>query len=904
MVNTHANKFSHCVETAVVSQVMHCYKRRMLTRIGKRTGPTERVPQAFTKRVLLLVTPFCSPNYTYPAPAYLTRYLRRRGIEVAQADLSLELMLKIFSRAGLTRIFAEVDRSQKALSADARRIVGMRERYLSTVDTVIRYLQGRDSSIAYRLCHPNFLPRGENFERNKGFDWYDGNGNTLAVHDRAKFVATQYLYDLAGLIREAVFPYFQITLVDRYYDSFVHWCTSFDAMHYELERPPTVIDCMLNEVLDVHLDAFAPDLVGVSVPFARNLYWSLRIARHARERIPGVQVAAGGGLFNTSMREPSEPRLFKYIDYLTLDDGERPLLSIVEHMEGFRARTQLKRTFLLDEDGVVRHSDAGTECDASHEDSGAPDYRGYRVQDYCSTLETININQRIRSDGWWNKLTMAHGCYWNKCSFCDIHLSYIKDYETAPAKNLVDKVEECIAQTGHTGFHFVDEAMPPKIMREFAIEVLRRGLHISWHGMMRFDKVFTAELCKLLAAGGLVTIMGGLEVASNRLLKLMKKGTSVEQVAEVAKNFRDAGIRVHAYLMYGFPTQTEQETVDALDVVRQLFKYGLVTSASWAKFGATPHSPIGREPQEYGIELDPVEPSALLQQILSHKDPTGADHDKFSEGLTNALKFFALGMHHDVPVEGWFDFPVPTVSIDRDLVGQVIAARPLAAADAKLLTRDRRALWLGATPSLKPLPALQGEAAQAELIFHTALGDHAIALPLTQATWLRDVLASAQPAADGPLGLTELEASWNAELLSAPDDATSGFAEFLASPVFASLRDHGLVLTDAQQRVSWTGGTPRVRWKTDDVHTPRAELILNSAEREVALDVPVHHAKWVAQVITRLRGEESIGLIDLEKSWHDHVGARAPLDAHAPPFKEFLESPPWQALLGSGLALL
>jgi radical SAM superfamily enzyme YgiQ (UPF0313 family) len=873
-------------------------------RIGKRTGTTERGPQPFTKRVLLLVTPFCSPNYTYPAPAYLTRYLRRNGVEVAQADLSLELMLKIFSRAGLTRIFDEVERSGKTLSESSRRIIGLRDRYLSTVDTVIRYLQGRDASIAYRLCHSNFLPRGENFERNKGFDWYDGNGNTLAVHDRAKFVGTQYLYDIAGLIREAIFPYFQITLVDRYYDSFVHWCTSFDSMHYELERPATVIDCMLNEVLDVHLDAATPDLVGISVPFARNLYWSLRIARRARERIPGVKVAAGGGLFNTSMREPSEPRLFKYIDYLTLDDGERPILSILEHMEGFRDPTQLKRTFLLDEAGKICLSDGATECDANHEESGAPDYRGYRVEDYCSTLETININQRIRSDGWWNKLTMAHGCYWNKCSFCDIHLSYIKDYETAPAKNVVDKVEECIAQTGHTGFHFVDEAMPPKIMRDFAIEVLRRGLNISWHGMMRFDKAYTAELCKLLAAGGLVTIMGGLEVASNRLLKLMKKGTTVEQVAEVAKNFRDAGIRVHAYLMYGFPTQTEQETVDALDVVRQLFKYGLVTSASWAKFGATPHSPIGREPQAYGVELDPVPEGAFLEQILSHKDPTGADHDKFTDGLMNALKFFALGMHHDVPVEGWFDFPVPTVSIDRDLVGKVIAARPLAAADAKSLVRDRRALWLGATPSLKRSASVEGEAAQAELVFHDTFGDHVIALPLSQATWLHDVLASAQPASDGPLGLRELEASWNAEILAPPGDATAGFAEFLASPLFASLRERGLVLTDVQQRMHWTGGAPRVRWKTDEVQTPQAELVLNSAEQEVALEVPAHQVKWVAQVITRLRGEGSLGLIDLEKSWHEHVGARGPLDVQAPLFKDFLESPPWQSLLGHGLALL
>ncbi|HKP59721.1 MAG TPA: radical SAM protein [Polyangiales bacterium] len=758
----------------------------MLVRLSnKRTGPTERGSRAFSKRVLLAVTPFCSPNFAYPAPAYLARYLRRQGVAVAQADISLELMLKLFSRTGLERIFAQADRVRRPLSESSQRILQLRDRYINTVDTVVGYLQGRDASIAYRLCHAQFLPRGENFERNKGFDWYDGTGNTLAIHDRAKFVGTQYLYDIAGLIREAIFPYFQIGMLDDLHDSFVHWCTTFDAMHYELERAPNIVDCMLDEIIDAHLDSFAPDLVGVSVPFARNLYWSLRIARRARERLPGIRTVAGGGLFNTSMREPSEPRLFQYLDYVTLDDGERPLLCVVEHMEGWRGATELKRTFLLDAAGKICRSDSASECDASHEESGAPDYTDYRVPNYFDTIETINVNQRLYSDGWWNKMTMAHGCYWNKCAFCDIHLSYIKDYETAPAKNLVDKVEECIAQTGHTGFHFVDEAMPPKIMRDFAIELLRRGLNISWHGMMRFDKAYTAEMCKLLAASGLVAIFGGLEVASNRILKLMKKGTSVEQVAEVAKNFRNSGIRVHAFIMYGFPTQTAQETVDALDVVRQLFKYGLVTSASWAKFGVTPHSPIGRDPQAYGIELDPVPLDAFLEQILSHKDPSGADHDKFTAGLTNALKFFGLGMHHDVPVEGWFDFPVPSVSIDRDLVGKVLEQQPLAAA-AKAQVLDRRALWLGATPTLRPLPSAEGAPAQAELIFHDTQAVPSITLPLTQANWLHHLLATAQPTGAGPLALQDLEATWNGE--------GPRFQEFLESASWQMLLGRGLAL--------------------------------------------------------------------------------------------------------------
>jgi radical SAM superfamily enzyme YgiQ (UPF0313 family) len=750
-------------------------------------------PQGPRKRVLLCVTPFCSPNYTYPAPAYLARYLRRRGYDVHQADLSLELLLKMFCRNGLARLFAAAEPRVSSLSPESQRLLAMKQRYLSTVEVVIHYLQGRDASLAYRLAHPTFLPRGDHFEKARGFDWGDGNGNTVAIHDRAKYLGTLYLYDLATLFREAIFPYLQITLVDRLYDSYIHWCATFDAMRHELERPPNELDLLLHESFDEHFQRVKPDLVGVTAPFARNLYWALRIGRRAKELAPKTQVAIGGGLINTSMRHPSDPRLFDYVDWVTLDDGEVPLENILESMSGRRHVGELKRTYYRDPAGAIAYGNGSTDQDAAHTDTGAPDYTGYRVRDYFSTLETINVNQRVRSDGWWNKMTMAHGCYWKKCSFCDIHLSYVGDYDTASAKNLVDKVEEAIEQTGHTGFHFVDEAMPPKIMRDFAIEVLRRGLTISWHGMMRFDKTYSAELCKLLAASGLIVIMGGLEVASNRLLQLMKKGTTVEQVAAVAKNFQEAGIKVHAYIMYGFPTQTAQETIDALDVVRQMFKYGLITSASWAKFGVTPHSPIGREPGEYKIQLEAVPDNAFIEQIIPHKDPTGADHDQYTKGLNQALHYYGVGMYYDVPSENWFDFPVPQVSIDRDLVGKVLQER--AAQQARPDRADKRVLWLGEVPTVRAVAQAAGapldlDEPPGELVLREPAGDHRVAMPLPQARWLAEVLARARPSAQGPVPMAELEASFSGRF------GEISFTDWLASPTWRMMRERGLVLTE------------------------------------------------------------------------------------------------------------
>jgi len=181
----------------------------------------------------------------------------------------------------------------------------------------------------------------------------------------------------------------------------------------------------------------------------------------------------------------------------------------------------------------------------------------------------------------------------------------------------------------------------------------------------------------------------------------------------VAKNFQEAGTRVHAYIMYGFPTQTAQETIDALDVVRQLFKHGLITSASWAKFGVTPHSPIGRNPEEYGIELLPTPKGAFIEQIIAHRDPAN-DHDRFTDGLNNAVRYFSLGYHHDTPVEGWFDFEVPKVSIDRELIKGVLEERA-----AALAAGNRRPPVLlrtiqGDSPS--PLRAAEAKLQQASVL--------------------------------------------------------------------------------------------------------------------------------------------------------------------------------------------
>jgi hypothetical protein len=405
------------------------------------------------------------------------------------------------------------------------------------------------------------------------------------------------------------------------------------------------------------------------------MYGALRIAQSIKAHSPQVRIALGGGYVNTELRQLAEPRVFDYVDFVCLDAGERPLLALLEHLQGKRSVERLVRTFVREASSQTVRYMQWQEPDIAFEDVGAPTWDGLPLDKYLSLLDMLNPMHRLWSDGRWNKLTIAQGCYWKKCSFCDVSLDYIGRYETATAQTLVDRIEAIVAETGQTGFHFVDEAAPPKMLKALAQELLRRKLSISWWGNIRFEKSFTPQLAELLAQSGCIALSGGLEVASDRLLALMQKGVTVDQVARVTKGFSEAGILVHAYLMYGFPTQTVQETVDALEYVRQLFENGCIQSGFFHRFTCTVHSPVGLDPKAYGVALQETTFAGFARNDIGFSDPTGVDHERLGLGLKKAIYNFMHGLGLEEDVRTWFelDTPCPKTRVKRNTIARALA---------------------------------------------------------------------------------------------------------------------------------------------------------------------------------------------------------------------------------------
>jgi radical SAM superfamily enzyme YgiQ (UPF0313 family) len=719
--------------------------------------------------VLLLIPPLTQLNTPYPSTAYLTGFLESRGLLCEQADLGIEMVLRLFSREGLTAVFAQI-KGQHELPSEAQDMLVHESEYLDLIEPVVAFLQGRNAELTETFARPRHLPRGPRFHMHPPLP------RSMSTDDRAKHNATLFLEDLTDLVQATISSHFALS---RYCEHLGRSASSFDGLLSALSEAPTLTDRFMLQALIEHVNRVKPDMIGLSVPFPGNLYGAFRIAQAMKRNYPDVTIAIGGGYANTELRRISDPRVFDYVDFITLDDGERPLLSLIEYLSGQGALQTLCRTFYR-KDGRVLFANDPNAANFSMYNVGCPTYRGLRLDRYLSILDSTNPMHRLWSEGHWNKLTIAHGCYWKQCTFCDVGLDYIGRYEMTPTDRLIQQIQRLIAETGRCDFHFVDEAAPPAALKSLALALLEQNITISWWGNIRFEEAFTPDLCRLLAASGCIAVTAGLEAAADRLLVNMKKGITVDQTALVAAAFRDVGILVHAYLMYGFPSETIQETIDSLERVRQLFAADLMQSAFWHRFTTTAHSPIGLDPKANGVHILGPQFGGFAENDLIHHDRVGPTPEWLGEGLRRSMLNFLEGRGLRMDVRRWFDRAVPRPRVAPTWVGRILKSRHIAP-DPNV---ERRLVWLGGPPVSERM----GKRTRLHLPGQTK--EISVTLPSSHARWLHDLLEQSSPRSTGTTSYPSVRETRT----TFPEEAGIDFTSFLKSPVWDKVRSAGLVL--------------------------------------------------------------------------------------------------------------
>ena len=701
-------------------------------------------------KIAMVVPPVSDLNTMYAAAPRLTGWLRGLGHHVDQIDLSLELFLTMFSRAGLERLFAAID--PRAVSGEYEDVYLNRDRYIRIIDDVIVFMQGRDPAMAHRIVRGDFVPEGPYLREESPQTRRERYGSWGKV-DLARHLATQMLLDLTHLF-QVISPHFGLV---HYGSKLSRSTPSFDAIAGELARPPNAIEQLMLEVAARTIPEDV-DLVCFTCPFPGMLIGSLVIGQWLATHRPRAKRALGGGFPSTELREITDPRLFEFVDYLVVDDGERPLERICARLATPGAEAPpLHKTFTREAGRVVRHDDPTASAPRFRE-LPTPDYGGVRMDRYIHLLPVgANVFHRLLNDGPWLKVTAAHGCYWKKCTFCDVHLEYIDDFDPLSAQQLADQMDAIHAQTGLSSFHFTDEAAPPPLLVNLALELLRRDRSYQYFGNIRYDTGFTPDRCRLLAASGMIAVTGGIEIASDALLPKIRKGITIPQVTKVLESFRTAGIMCHAYLIYGFPGEGLQDTINSLDTLRQLFRADLLQSGVYHKFSLTAHAPIAREPALYGIRIKDTPFGGFSRYDLPYESVSvPPPDDAVFAILDKALNAFVHGKYLDTDVREWFAgraVPAPTVAPDliaraRELPHPAKASEP-------------RLCWLGGVPRWAN-GLLQVSSASGEI--HASLAPR----------WLAENLERCHPS------------GWGRDTPPRPGD-------FASSDWFEALRARGLV---------------------------------------------------------------------------------------------------------------
>ncbi|MDR0669732.1 MAG: radical SAM protein [Treponema sp.] len=727
------------------------------------------------KHILLIQPPFVQLNGPYPSLYYLRAFLRNRGVKAAIRDHSIGLFGRIFCRDGLERIFADAEAQvgtgpgkgmDRQTWKTAARFLSEAGRWIRCIDRLLNFLRGRDREWGHSLALANgVFPGGPRFDA-----CLEGLGGNPLPED-APLLASKLLADLADFIRYVLDPGFSLV---RYGDS---TCLAVSADSTDSRSPAGdfagvlansrgyILRNFYTPYLDkewAELDCGDPVILGLSIPFPGSLAGALCCAASAKRYFgTGVRVIAGGGYVNTELRFLSDPRVFDYVDYLSFDRGYGSLDAILEreeHVPGsgeglyktmFRAAgNQIIADPAIAGGGTL--AARGREIDDWASRTVFPDYSDVDFSRYICPVDDLNPMHRLWTDGRWLKVYLAHGCYWQKCRFCDTTLDYIRSYRKVDVEALYRHLREQAEQTGVFGVHLVDEAAPPASLIRLALLNLDggEGPPLSFWGNIRFEKTFDPDTAALLAAGGLVGVSGGVEVATEAGFERIGKGITLAALVRCCAAFKEAGILIHAYLIYGYWDQDEQEIVDSAEITRQFFAAGLLDSAFWHPFVLTRHSGLYAAPPS-GLTCAAGKPCFALNDLSFEGEER---FHKYGEGLDRLLAAWMAG-ECNCPVDRGFSFKVKRPAVAPGLVAGLLNeyARDRDRSREVPPSPSGGLIFLGSRPLVREKPG------GAELYWYWRREEHTLSLARGAASLLLPALGRGLfPAADFYTRLLEL----------------------------------------------------------------------------------------------------------------------------------------------------
>lgn len=640
--------------------------------------------------VIVIQPPLVQLNSPYPSGAYLKSFFNKNGHNAVWHDLSVQLVHSIFSKNGLKKLFELSKENAMKIASTAekngefataknlRRYIFQSDLWIEWIEFIMSTLCGKQNPSAHELCHRFILspytPRGNRME-----NYIENLDREPTVND-TRNIASLALEDLADYISVAFDKSFSLV---RYAESIAVNETSFSQIEEKLNSP--ILTTFYTEVLEAAFSKTSiteneKTLVCISVPFAGTFTSALFTAKYLRKKYgEKIFICFGGGFINTELREFNDSSFFKYADAISYDRGYGSYKNFFDVFPDGKISEEkhIYKMRLFTKEKVIEPLLSSLKYEKFENEQTSlivPDYSETDFSIYPRVADDENPMQRLWSDGAWMKAYLAHGCYWHKCAFCDVSLDYVASYRLVQIENLFHGLKSQSEKNGIHGIHFVDEAMPPAAMLKFSKLNLKHSASFSFWGNVRFEKIYSRDMAEFLSSGGLIGVSGGIEIATGTGLDSISKGTDLDSIVSACCAFKEAGILIHAYMIYGYFGETEQDTINSMETLRQLYAAGLLDSCFWHKFVLTRHSRIYSEWKE-GLHknLNPFAPKnsgVFAKNGLHFKDEEKSA--KFGNGLYAALQSWMHGENLNVPVEKWFEFKVPRPNVPKDLISKSI----------------------------------------------------------------------------------------------------------------------------------------------------------------------------------------------------------------------------------------
>ena len=532
---------------------------------------------------LLLFPPVWTPVTPYLALPVITGFLKSRGYDVSQFDASLDFFTSyLFTPDVIGRLKEDVLSRLDKTGLDGVPAASRR---------VFEQLAGNDPSVDRLLADPQKIL---NAFRN-GRSFFDPETCIRAQRD---------VYDLLRVASLSRWP------LRMTFNKYFHSIDSFEGMvrHCDDEEENLFLP-YYRQVIPEKLDSDTR-LAGISISTAQQLVGALTLARWIKRTYPRVHVTLGGKhllrLKEAFARAPGS--MNEFCHSLIMDNGERPLLALIKSLQqnGDLSRVQ---NLVHVRDGSFIENPIGPR--EPLEQLPTPDFTDLNLNDYFAPSPLMPVR-------------ISEGCYWGKCTFCARY--YQEGFAAAPPEKVADQLVRLHERHGVSDFTVNDDCLTPRYLESLSRNIIDRGLNISLSLWCKPVHSFTRQRLELMYEAGVRLIRWGVETGHPRILKLMNKGTRLDDTVRVLHDASEAGIWNHACMILGFPTETLEEAEVTIDFLSR--HKDIIHSSILYQFTLLDHSYIYNNPREFGItEVQPH--GNVFSNVLRYTTSRGMKPDEF-----------------------------------------------------------------------------------------------------------------------------------------------------------------------------------------------------------------------------------------------------------------------------------